>query len=133
MYLVFGKPKLYKNTVSFFHPEINEKSKTSLGIRPVYPTSEKLKRKYINTRVFNRIIDEVINKTTPYVNENLSKQIVQQNKLISRASALQNIHLPKNRRMIEEARKRLKFEELFFLQLQKLNLRLKMILYLYKF
>ena len=124
-YLVFGKPKLYKNSVSFFHPEINEKSKTSLGIRPVYPTTEKLKRKYINTRFFNRIIDEVINKTTPCVNENLSEQIVQQNKLISRASALQNIHLPKNRRMIEEARKRLKFEELFFLQLQILQLKNK--------
>ena len=122
-YLVFGKPKLYKKTISFFHPETSEKNKTSLGIRPVYPTTEKLKRKYINTRFFNRIIDEVVRKTIPQIKENLSNGVVTKNNLISRASALQNIHLPKSKRMVEEAKKRLKFEELFFLQLQILQLK----------
>ena len=122
-YLVFGKPKIYKKTISFFHPETFEKNKTSLGIRPVYSTTEKLKRKYINTRFFNRIIDEVIKKTIPQIKENLPEDVVKKNNLISRASALQNIHLPKNKAMVDEARKRLKFEELFFLQLQILQLK----------
>jgi len=122
-YLVFGKPKIYKNVISFVHPEINEQQKTTLGIRPVYPTTEKLKRGFVNNRFFNKIIGDVLKKTIPHLKENLSKEIINKIGLIPRSEALQNIHLPKNNNMILNAKKRLKFEELFFLQLQILSLK----------
>ncbi len=56
-YLIFGKPKIYKRNISFIHPETNEHQNTTLGIRPVYPTTEKLKRGFVNNRFFNKIID----------------------------------------------------------------------------
>ena len=64
-YLIFGKPKIYKKNISFVHPETNEHTKTTLGIRPVYPTTEKLKRGFVNNRFFNKIIDEVLVKPSP--------------------------------------------------------------------
>lgn len=122
-YLIFGKPKIYKKNISFIHPETNEHTKTTLGIRPVYPTTEKLKRGFVNNRFFNKIIDEVLVKIIPHITENLSKKIIKESGLVSRAEALKNIHVPKNAKMILEAKKRLKFEELFFLQLQILQLK----------
>jgi len=122
-YLIFGKPKIYKKNISFIHPETNEHTKTTLGIRPVYPTTEKLKRGFVNNRFFNKIIDGVLVKTIPHITENLSKKIIKESGLVSRAEALKNIHVPKNAKMILEAKKRLKFEELFFLQLQILQLK----------
>ena len=75
-YLIFGKPKIYKKNISFVHPETNEHQNTTLGIRPVYPTTEKLKRGFVNNRFFNKIIDGVLLKTIPYIKENLSEEII---------------------------------------------------------
>ena len=122
-YLIFGKPKIYKKNISFVHPETNEHQNTTLGIRPVYPTTEKLKRGFVNNRFFNKIIDGVLLKTIPYIKENLSEEIIKKAGLVSRVIALKNIHTPENKRLIIEAKKRLKFEELFFLQLQILQLK----------
>tara|TARA_Y100001958_G_scaffold63204_1_gene42543 strand:+ start:2838 stop:4925 length:2088 start_codon:yes stop_codon:yes gene_type:complete len=122
-YLIFGKPKIYKKNISFVHPETNEHKNTTLGIRPVYPTTEKLKRGFVNNRFFNKIIDGVLLKTIPYIKENLSEEIIKKAGLVSRVVALKNIHTPENKRLIIEAKKRLKFEELFFLQLQILQLK----------
>ena len=122
-YLIFGKPKIYKKNISFVHPETNEHQNTTLGIRPVYPTTEKLKRGFVNNRFFNKIIDGVLLKTIPYIKENLSEEIIKKAGLVSRVVALKNIHTPENKRLIIEAKKRLKFEELFFLQLQILQLK----------
>ena len=122
-YLIFGKPKIYKKNISFVHPETNENQNTTLGIRPVYPTTEKLKRGFVNNRFFNKIIDGVLLKTIPYIKENLSEEIIKKAGLVSRVVALKNIHTPENKRLIIEAKKRLKFEELFFLQLQILQLK----------
>ena len=116
-YLIFGKPKIYKKKISFIHPEINDLNNTSLGIHPVYPVTDKLKRGFINNRFFNRIINEVLNKTIPSIEENLSDFIIKEMGLISRAEALRYIHTPKNKKLAEKAKERLKFEELFFLQL----------------
>ena len=124
-YLIFGKPKIFKKTISFFHPETNEQKTTTLGIRPVYSTTERLKKSYINNRFFNKIIDGVLKKTLPFVEENLSQNVIKKTGLISRVEAYQNIHLPKNKSLIVSSVKRLKFEELFFLQLQILEVKNK--------
>ena len=109
-YLIFGKPKIFKNIISFFHPETNEQNTTTLGIKPVYSTTERLKKSYINNRFFNKIIDVVVKKTLPFIEENLSQNVIEKAGLISRASAYQNIHLPKYKSMVFSSVKRLKFE-----------------------
>ncbi len=122
-YIIYGKPKIIKEKVSFFHPEFGDKSTMPMGLRPVYPSSENLKRRFINNRFFNRIIEEIIGKTKQHIKENLSGELIQKLSLISKSDAVINMHLPKSFAHIKEAIRRLKFEELFFLQLQILQLK----------
>ena len=122
-YLIFGKPKLFNKTISFTHPETNEYQKKTLGIRPVYSLTETLKKRFLNNRFFNKIIDEILIKVKNNIKENLPEHIINHARVISREEALINIHLPKNHKMIYQSIKRLKFEELFFLQLQVLLLK----------
>ncbi|MEC7259998.1 MAG: ATP-dependent DNA helicase RecG [Bacteroidota bacterium] len=122
-YIIYGKPKIVKEKVSFFHPEFGDKSTMPMGLRPVYPSSENLKRRFINNRFFNRIIEEIIGKTKQHIKENLSGELIQNLSLISKSDAVINMHLPKSFAHIKEAIRRLKFEELFFLQLQILQLK----------
>ena len=122
-YLIFGKAKLAKQKASFFHPEFGDKNSMPMGLRPVYPSNENLKRKYINNRFFNKIIGQVISKTRPHIKENLPHEIIAECKLLSKSNALVNMHLPESYAHVKEAIKRLKFEELFFLQLQILQLK----------
>ena len=122
-YIIYGKPKIIKEKVSFFHPEFGDKNTMPMGLRPVYPSSENLKRRFINNRFFNRIIEEIIGKTKQHIKENLSGELIQNLSLISKSDAVINMHLPKSFAHIKEAIRRLKFEELFFLQLQILQLK----------
>ena len=75
-YLIFGKAKLAKQKPSFFHPEFGDKNSMPMGLRPVYPSNENLKRKYINNRFFNKIIGQVITKARPHIKENLPHEII---------------------------------------------------------
>ena len=116
-------PKSIEKKSLFFHPETNEQNSITLGLKPVYPTTEKLKRGYVNNRFFNKIIEIILKKTKRHIEENLSEKIIIKEGLITRREAIQNIHLPKSEKMINVAKNRLKFEELFFLQLQILQLK----------
>lgn len=122
-YLIFGKAKMAKKKASFFHPEFGDKNTMPMGLRPVYPSNENLKKKFINNRFFNKIIGQVITKTRPHIKENLPHKIIADCKLSSKSSAIVNMHLPESYAHVKEAVKRLKFEELFFLQLQILQLK----------
>ncbi len=124
-YLVYGKLNVYKGKVTVFHPEISEHTASTMGLKPVYALTDKLKRGFVNNRFFNKIIVDIIKKTKSSITENLSSEIVSSAGLISRAEAIHNIHLPKNKEMIIKSKRRLKFEELFFLQLQILQLKTK--------
>jgi len=122
-YLIFGKEKIYNKIISFTHPETNEYQKQNLGIKPVYSVTETLKKRYINNVFFNKIIIEIIEKTKNKIDENLPSEIIKEAGLLSKEKALFNIHIPDNPSMIKKATKRLKFEELFYLQLQVLLLK----------
>ena len=92
-YIIYGKPKIIKEKVSFFHPEFGDKSTMPMGLRPVYPSSENLKRRFINNRFFNRIIEEIIGKTKQHIKENLSDELIQNLSLISKSDAVINLSL----------------------------------------
>ena len=121
-YIVFGKTNWYAGKYSIPHPDIEtideHKKSISSGILPLYPSTEKLTSKGINNRVVGKIIQELFLECKGHFMETLSNTIVSELKLISKSDALLNIHFPKNQEWLAKAQFRLKFEELFYIQLQ---------------
>ncbi|MDG4949715.1 ATP-dependent DNA helicase RecG [Weeksellaceae bacterium KMM 9724] len=116
---IYGKPNLFNNKLSFTHPEIEEESseKSSNGLLPVYSNTEKALKRGINTRVWQKMQAEVWIQVGNYIKENLSEELCRKYGLTSRKAAFKNIHFPDSTEALEAARKRLKFEEFFFLHL----------------
>ncbi len=123
-YLVFGKPQFFNGKFSLVHPEIElvTNLEQQIGyLQPVYNLTEKLKKKFITSKIIGKIIQGLLEIAYNQIEENLSEQIIQAQKLISRRDALVQIHFPKNANWLKHAKNRLKFEELFFLQLKLLH------------
>ncbi len=120
-YVIFGRPNIFKNEISFVHPEIEEYD-TSLiksnKLLPVYPLKEKLKKNFINNKTFRKLISVILPEVYSQIPETLPPYIMEKYKLIPRRDAIKNMHLPQNPQMVDKARYRLKFEELFFVQLK---------------
>ncbi len=121
-YIVFGKPNEYKGTYSIMHPELEvinaTQSVTEPGLQPVYPTTELLRKRFLDTKGLERIIKEALKLINEHeVKEFLSQEIVQNLSLISPYEALVNIHFPRDESQCQRAIYRLKLEELFWLQL----------------
>ncbi len=125
--VVLGKPNEFNHNLYITHPEIEfwETFQNSLiqTLQPQYTIPEKLKKHGISNKVFNKIIQTVIKQYLSYVKETLPDIVIQRNKLSSLTNALVNIHFPENNQKKEEAIYRLKFEELFYIQLQILYLK----------
>jgi len=129
-YIVFGKPGYYKNKVNIAHPELSLVSEESngdgKGMEPVYGTSEKLKAKGIDSKRLLGMVRAVFKEIPPSdLAEILPSGIVQKNKLIDRYDAFRNIHFPSDDKVLSDARKRLKYEELFLVQMKILKLKVK--------
>ena len=108
-YLVFGKPTVFNNRIQVSHPDIDEASKvdtSAMGMQPYYNTTEKMKKRGLTSRSVERIVKTLLAARLH---------------LIGRDAALRAIHYPQNARDLERARVRLKFEELFFVQLNILR------------
>ena len=119
-YIVFGKPSFYSGRPSLVHPDldiVDEKINDQRGLHGVYSTTEKLINKGLNSRVISRIIRNLIPLLQNNIDENLSKELIDKYRFPSKQDALINIHLSKDLKELEKSQKRLKFEELFFLQL----------------
>ncbi len=120
-YVVFGKPNLFNGVYSFVHPEMDLiddlNSPKSAHFQPVYHSTERLKKNNLNNRYISRLIRLAILKAEGNIIENLSIQIIKKNNLICRKDALFNIHFPETQELLNQSVFRLKFEELFFLQL----------------
>ena len=126
-YVVFGKPSRFGSTLNIAHPElevITNDQKQHAFLYPVYPSTEKLKKKYIDSKVLRAAMQNLLRESIPYLGEVLPESIVQSNHLIDRKSALVQIHFPKNEKTLQLARYRLKFEELFFVQLKLIRLKI---------
>ena len=121
-YVIFGKTNYYNNSFSMPHPEMelleaHEKSIRS-AMQPVYPSTEKLGNSGITNRVINGLMQQLFLESKNAFAETLSKPLLEQLKLASKKEALFNIHFPKSQTHLARAQYRLKFEELFYIQLQ---------------
>ncbi|MAP80714.1 MAG: ATP-dependent DNA helicase RecG [Aequorivita sp.] len=121
-YVIFGKTNFYNGNFSMPHPEMelleaHEKSIRS-AMQPVYPSTEKLNNSGITNRVINGLMQQLFVESKNNFSETLSPSILESLKLISKAEALFNIHFPKSQMHLARAQFRLKFEELFYIQLQ---------------
>ncbi|HNV49664.1 MAG: ATP-dependent DNA helicase RecG [Bacteroidales bacterium] len=122
-YIVFGKPNYFNGKFNLSHPEIEPVEDfdiLSSQLRPFYPSTEKLKSKNLNSRGIAKLTKLLISQieTLP---ETLSPQVINRFKFVSRHTAVINIHYPENKELLNKATTRLKFEELFFIQLALLR------------
>ena len=119
--VIFGKCTSFMNVYNMAHPEIellsdHEKSLRS-AMQAVYPSTEKLTNRGITNKVFNKLMQQLFLETHHLISETLPEYITSELKLISKKEALFNIHFPKSAEKLVKAQFRLKFEELFYIQL----------------
>ena len=118
-YIVFGKPTVFNGRINIVHPEIDHVGEECEGgiMQPYYPTTEKMKKAGMTSRAIERIMRTLMSKLTDDIPETIPDSILSRHHLMSRNEALRQIHFPTNAKSLEQARLRLKFEELFFVQL----------------
>jgi len=121
-YVIFGKTNYFNNSFSMPHPEmelleVHEKSIRS-AMQPVYPSTEKLANSGITNRVINTLMQQLFLESKNAFEETLSKPLLEHLKLVPKKDALLNVHFPKSQTHLARAQYRLKFEELFYIQLQ---------------
>ena len=118
-YIVFGKPTVFNGRINIVHPEIDQVGEECEGgiMQPYYPTTEKMKKAGMTSRAIERIMRTLMSKLTDDIPETIPDSILSHHHLMSRNEALRQIHFPTNAKSLEQARLRLKFEELFFVQL----------------
>ena len=122
-YIVFGRPNVYNGRINVTHPDIDAADRlelSSMGMQPYYNTTEKMKKSGLNSRAIERLTKALIEKLPP-LPETLPDFIIKQHFLMGRDEAFRIVHYPQNAKELERARVRLKFEELFFIQLNILR------------
>ena len=128
-FIFFGKPTAFNGRINIVHPEVDTPSAEATGnstgagstMTGVYTSTEKLKNGGVTGKVMNKLMDAALSKGLPYVEESLPEYIMKQHGLVPLHFALRNIHFPKDMVSLEKAKYRLKFEELFYLQLSLLK------------
>ena len=123
-YLVFGKPGVYNNRIQVQHPDIDAAESLELsdmGMQPYYNTSEKMKKSGLNSRAIERLTKTLLSVLKDPLPETIPDFISSQLHLMGRDEALRTLHYPKDSKTLERARLRMKFEELFFVQLNILR------------
>lgn len=120
-YVIFGKTKYY-NGFNMPHPEMELLAEHQQNLRtamqPIYPSTEKLSNRGITNRVLSKMMQQLFMETNVRFYDTLSAEILEELKLISKSEAVFNIHFPKSQELLAKAQYRLKFEELFYIQLQ---------------
>lgn len=120
-YIIFGKPQRFGHTLNIAHPEIDLFTEENLrkvqGWQAHYNTTEKMKSSFLNSAALRKMVYTALTDSTLQIPETLPPSLTKKYALMPRDEAIRNIHFPKNARLLEQARRRLKFEELFFIQL----------------
>ena len=123
-YIVFGKPTLYGGRYQFAHPDIDKAEDLQLsqmGMQPYYITTEKMKKAGLTSRSIEKITKAMLEKMNQPLPETLPPFIANRLRLVERDTALRHVHYPKTAEELQSARFRLKFEELFYVQLNILR------------
>ena len=123
-YIVFGRPSLYNGRYQFAHPDIENAAQlqlSTMGMQPYYVTTERMKKAGITSRAIEKLTKTLIEKIPSPLPETLPPFITQPLHLISRDEACRKIHYPQSAEDTSRARLRLKFEELFYVQLNILR------------
>ena len=127
-WIFFGKPQTFNGRINMVHPEVdpvpagsNPAAAGSGSMTGVYPSTEKLKNAGVTGKVMNKIMEAALEKGITFEQETLPEYILRERGLVPLHYALRNIHFPKDAVALEKSRYRLKFEELFFLQLSLLK------------
>ncbi|UII22105.1 ATP-dependent DNA helicase RecG [Fulvivirga ligni] len=126
-YLVFGKPTAFGSKLNMAHPEIDVMTRQNQDVsflQPVYNTTEVLKRKFLDSKAIGKLQLLLLQQAQSKIRETLPANIIQDYSLINKRAALNNIHFPKDQNYLQKAQFRLKFEELFYIQLRLLKLKL---------
>ena len=120
-FLFYGKPGVFNGQIQMTHPEMEVYKGPQISekfFQPIYPLTEKLRKKYIDSKLIASLQKSLLEVSFPYIRETLPQEIIQQFKLISKQEALYHINLPQSENWLHQARRRLKFEELFYNQLR---------------
>ncbi len=127
VFVFFGKPSCFNDKINLVHPEVDnppqngQSSPTAGVLSGVYPSTEKLKNSGITGKVMAKIMSAALSECLPDAQDNIPDYLLKEKGLVPLRFALQNIHFPKDSTSLEKAIRRLKFEELFFLQLSLLK------------
>ena len=125
VYYLYGKPSVFKGAINIVHPELEEEAKAmaglTTGLQAFYNTTEKMKNNFITSRVIHKFQQRLIKEAKDNIPESLPGYLVKKHKLLPLNQSLINIHFPKNADVLSKARFRLKFEELFYIQLNILK------------
>lgn len=120
--VVFGKATVFNSKFNMSHPEIelvsDHKTTIRSAMQPVYPSTEMLANRGISNRIINNLMMQLFTETISLIAESLPNYLIDELKLVSKKEALINIHFPKSTNDLARAQFRLKFEELFYIQLQ---------------
>lgn len=126
-YIVFGKPTVFNGIVNIIHPEIEASGKVAerlnSALQAQYSTTEKLKNQFLTSKTISKLIGMLLKQIKFRIPETLPPQIVTKYKLADLHETLHKIHFPSNPAELEKARYRLKFEELFYIQLNILRIK----------
>ena len=123
-YIVFGKPSVFNGRINIAHPDIDNASElklSTMGLQPYYNTTEKMKRSSLNSHAIEKMMNAVVQQLREPLPETLSPAILTEHHLMPLTEALMNIHFPANPELLRKAQYRLKFEELFYVQLNILR------------
>ena len=125
-FVFFGKPAAFNGRINMVHPEIDAvpSGTATAGVSTmtgVYPSTERLKNGGITGKVMNRLMEYALERGLQYIEESMPDHLMRQYGLVPIHFAIRNIHFPKDMASLEKAKYRLKFEELFFLQLSLLK------------
>ncbi|UCS94704.1 ATP-dependent DNA helicase RecG [Echinicola marina] len=126
-YIFFGKPNQYGRKFSIAHPEmepLTAAQEEKSFFQPVYPTTEKLRARYLDSKGISRIMDVLVQNAYPQIQETLPQEVMLRFNLMPKKDAIKQIHFPDEPERLKRARYRLKFEEFFFVQLRLLKLKL---------
>lgn len=126
-YVAFGKPAAFGRKINVAHPEIEvltTQNEKAAFLQPVYHTSEKMKARFLDSKAMSKLVRQVMVLAERHINETLPEKLTNQFGLIEKHFALWHIHFPSNTELLQKAQARLKFEELFFIQLKLLKLKI---------